>query len=200
MQKLCTIALPRQPLCERREAFRPTREGELARTYPLPLQHPPWRSVGVYIKGIAKGGVKNRNKGGCKRLFAFVHFCSRLLAFACVCASAFAFVCQRLSAFVCVCSHLLTPPLLRPPLRDTDILGVCQWPLYFCKSIATSIFLLSYQNWDTVFRREVWQLETETLISRSVQNSMLVERSPNHQMRTKIRISGCSDAQMGAVS
>ena len=53
-------------------------------------------------------------------MFAFVHVCSRLLAFACVFASAFACVCQRLSAFVCVCSHLLTPPLLRPPLRDTD--------------------------------------------------------------------------------
>ena len=64
---------------------------------------------------IAKGGVKNRNKGGCKRLFAFVHVCSRLLAFACVFASAFACVCQRLSAFVCVCSHLLTPPFVAPP-------------------------------------------------------------------------------------
>ena len=56
-------------------------------------------------KGIAKGGVKNRNKGGCKRLFAFVHVCSRLLAFVCVFASAFACVCPRLSAFACVCSH-----------------------------------------------------------------------------------------------
>ena len=73
------------------------------------------------IRGLQGGGVKNRNKGGCKRLFAFVHVCSRLLAFACVFASAFACVCLRLSAFVCVCSHLLTPPLplLRPPLRDT---------------------------------------------------------------------------------
>ena len=67
------------------------------------------------IKGIAKGGVKNRNKGGCKRLFAFVRVCSRLLAFACVCASAFACVCPRLSAFACVCSHLLTPPFVAPP-------------------------------------------------------------------------------------
>ena len=65
--------------------------------------------------GDCKGGVKNRNKGGCKRLFAFVHVCSRLLAFACVCASAFACVCQRLSAFVCFCSHLLTPPFVAPP-------------------------------------------------------------------------------------
>ena len=66
---------------------------------------------------IAKGGVKNRNKGGCKRLFAFVHVCSRLLAFACVFASAFACVCLRLSAFARIC---LRPPLLPPPLRDTE--------------------------------------------------------------------------------
>ena len=67
------------------------------------------------IKGIAKGGVKNRNKGGCKRLLAFVHVCSRLLAFACVFASAFACVCPLLSAFAYVCSHLLTPPFVAPP-------------------------------------------------------------------------------------
>ena len=66
-------------------------------------------TVGTVFKGIAKGGVKNRNKGRCKRLFAFVHVCSRLLAFACVCASAFACVCPLLSALACVCSHLLTP-------------------------------------------------------------------------------------------
>ena len=53
-------------------------------------------------------------------MFAFVHVCSRSLAFACVFASAFACVCPLLSAFACVCSHLLAPPLLRPPLRDTD--------------------------------------------------------------------------------
>ena len=68
-----------------------------------------------FSKGIAKGGVKNRNKGGCKRLFAFVHVCSRLLAFVCVFASAFACVCPCLSAFACVCSHLLTPPFVAPP-------------------------------------------------------------------------------------
>ena len=28
-------------------------------------------------------------------------------------------VCQRLSVFACICSHLLTPPLSRPPLRDS---------------------------------------------------------------------------------
>ena len=54
------------------------------------LGHPlnlggPWayseitRKVKITLnKGIAKGGVKNRNKGGCKRLFAFVHVCSHL--------------------------------------------------------------------------------------------------------------------------
>ena len=72
-------------------------------------------------KGIAKGGVKNRSKGGCKRLFAFVHVCSRLLAFACVCLPlhllAFVSVCLRLFAFARIC---LRPSLLRPPLRDTE--------------------------------------------------------------------------------
>ena len=34
-----------------------------------------------FSKGIAKGGLLKNNKGGCKRLFAFVHACSRLLAF-----------------------------------------------------------------------------------------------------------------------
>ena len=72
-------------------------------------------NLGDLFKGIAKGGVKNRNKGGCKRLSAFVHVCSRLLAFACVFASAFACVCPLLSAFACVCSHLLTPPFVAPP-------------------------------------------------------------------------------------
>ena len=75
-----------------------------------------------HTKGIAKGGVKNRNKGGCKRLFAFVHVCSRLLAFACVFASAFACVCRRLSAFVCVCLRLLAfacVPLCCAPLCVT---------------------------------------------------------------------------------
>ena len=62
--------------------------------------------------GIAKGGVKNRIKGRCKRLFAFVHVCSHLLAFACVFASALACVCLRLLAFARIC---LRPPLLRPP-------------------------------------------------------------------------------------
>ena len=75
-------------------------------------------------RGIAKGDVKNRNKGGCKRLFAFVHGCSRLLAFACVFASAFACVCLRLSAFVCVCLRLLAfayAPLCCAPLCVTLI-------------------------------------------------------------------------------
>ena len=62
--------------------------------------------------GVAKGGVRNRNKGGCKRLFVFVRVGSRLLTFACYFASAFACICQRLSVFVCICSHLLAPPFV----------------------------------------------------------------------------------------
>ena len=71
-----------------------------------------------FIKGIAKGGVKNRSKGGCKRLFAFVHVRSRLLAFAPLRLLAFVRVCLRLLAFARIC---LRPPLLRPPPRDTDL-------------------------------------------------------------------------------
>ena len=87
-------------------------------------KHPHGRLATRFSKGIAKGGVKNRNKGGWKRLFAFVHVCSRLLAFACVFASAFACVCRRLSAFVCVCLRLLAfayAPLCCAPL--------CLWTL-----------------------------------------------------------------------
>ena len=59
-----------------------------------------------------RGGVKKRNKGGCKRLFAHVFFAFsplRLLAFVCVCLRLFAFA--RIG---------LRPALLHPPLRDTD--------------------------------------------------------------------------------
>ena len=69
----------------------------------------------VFSTAGSFGGVKNHNKGGCKRLFTFVCVCPRLLAFACVFASAFACVCPRLSAFACVCSHLLAPPFVAPP-------------------------------------------------------------------------------------
>ena len=65
--------------------------------------------LGVLIRGLQRGGVKNHNKRGCKRLFTFVCVCPRLLAFACVFASAFACVCLRLSAFARIC---LRPPLL----------------------------------------------------------------------------------------
>ena len=69
-------------------------------------------------KGIAKGGgVKNRNKGGCKRLFASVHVCLRLFAFSPLRLLAFVSVCLRLFAFARIC---LRPPLLRPPLRDAE--------------------------------------------------------------------------------
>ena len=82
--------------------------------------------VTLGLRGLQRGGVKNRNKGGCKRLFAFVHVCSRLLAFAlrllafaCVCLRLRLCVCLRLSAFVCVCLRLLAfayAPLCCPPL------------------------------------------------------------------------------------
>ena len=67
--------------------------------------------------GPAEG--KNRHKGGCKRLFAFVHVCSRLLA--CVYLRFRLCVCLRLSAFVCVRSHFAYPPLCCAPLCVTLI-------------------------------------------------------------------------------
>ena len=60
-------------------------------------------------KGIAKGGVKNRNKG---------RVCLHLLAFSPLRLLAFVSVCLRLFAFARIC---LRPPLLRPHLRDTEI-------------------------------------------------------------------------------
>ena len=68
-------------------------------------------------KGIAKGSVRNRNKGGYKRLLAFVRICSRLLAFSPLRLLAFVSVCLHLPAFARIC---LRPPLVCPPLRDTD--------------------------------------------------------------------------------
>ena len=50
----------------------------------------------LHNKGILKGGVRNCNRWGCKRLLAFVRACSRLLAFSP----------PRLFAFVNVCLHL----------------------------------------------------------------------------------------------
>ena len=74
---------------------------------------------------LPKGGVRSRNKGGCKRLLAFVRVCPRLLAFARGCLRLLALSPLRLLAFVNVCPQLfafaricLRPPLLRPPLRD----------------------------------------------------------------------------------
>ena len=75
------------------------------------------------IKGIAKGSVKNRNKGGvsvCLRVSTFAHFCSCLFAFAPLRLLAFVRVCLRLLAFARIC---LRPPLLRPPLCDTERLN-----------------------------------------------------------------------------
>ena len=69
-----------------------------------------------------KGGVKNRNKRGCKRLFAFVCVCSRLFTFVHVCLLFRLCVCLRLSAFLCVCSRLRAfayAPLCCTPLCVT---------------------------------------------------------------------------------
>ena len=76
-----------------------------------------------FFKGIAKGAAKNRSKGGGgRRLFAFVHVCSHLLAFSPLRLLAFVSVCLRLFAFARIC---LRPPLLPPPLRDTDLSRNC---------------------------------------------------------------------------
>ena len=121
----------------------------------------PWK-MGM-LKGIAKGGVKNRNKGGCKRLFAFVCVCPRLLAFACVFASAFACVCQRLSAFVCVCSHLLTPPFVAPP-------SAWHWMLMYLPQLRDDSFLAP---------RRFFNCPPRNLASILVlQNSFWVQTSP----------------------
>ena len=94
----------------------------------------------LFAMGIANGGVKNRNKGGCKRLFAFVHVCSRLLAFSPLRLLAFVSVCLRLFAFACIC---LRPPLLRPPLRGSDLRS---------RSSSAIIFLILRRE----IRWEIW--------------------------------------------
>ena len=64
-------------------------------------------------KWIAKGGVRKRNKGGCKRLLAFVHVCLRLFASSPLRLRAF---CQRLCAFARFCLRpLCCVPLCVPP-------------------------------------------------------------------------------------
>ena len=95
-----------------------------------------FREVHPCLRGLQMGGVKTTIKGG-------VSVCLRLSTFACVCLRFRLCVCLRLSVFVCVCSHLLAPPLLRPPLRDTDSLhgSVCSGPHQYDK-IATQIFVL----------------------------------------------------------
>ena len=76
-------------------------------------------------KEIAKGGCKkNAIKGGvsvCLRLSTFARVCLCLLAFSPLRLLAFVSVCLRLFAFARIC---LRPPLLRPPLRDTEKKGV----------------------------------------------------------------------------
>ena len=68
------------------------------------------------INGIAKGGVRNRNKGGCKHLFAFVLVYSGLLAFSPLRLLAFVSVCLRLFAFARLFAYA---PLCRAPLCVT---------------------------------------------------------------------------------
>ena len=63
-------------------------------------------------KTAIKGGVSV-----CLRLSAFARVCLRLLAFAPLRLLAFVRVCLRLLAFPRIC---LRPPLLHPPLRDTE--------------------------------------------------------------------------------
>ena len=66
------------------------------------------------------GGVRNHSKGGCKRLFAFVHVCSR---FACACLRFRLCVCLRFSTLVCVCLRLLAfayTPLCCAPVTLTQ--------------------------------------------------------------------------------
>ena len=68
------------------------------------------------VKLVLPSNESYESKMGCNRTLATVLWvCSRLLAFDCVFASVFACVCLRLFARIC-----LRPPLLRPPLRDTD--------------------------------------------------------------------------------
>ena len=71
--------------------------------------------------GDCKGGcTKTAIRGGvsvCLRLSTFARICLRLLAFSPLRLLAFVSVCLRLFAFARIC---LRPPLLRPPLRDTD--------------------------------------------------------------------------------
>ena len=55
------------------------------------------------------------------RLSTFARVCLRLLAFSPLRLLAFVSVCLRLFAFARIC---LRPPLLRPPLRDTEWLAM----------------------------------------------------------------------------
>ena len=91
-----------------------------------------------YFKGIAKGGAKTHNKGGvsvCLRLSTFARVCLRLLAFSPLRLLAFVCVCLRLFAFARIC---LRPPLLRPPLRDTDICFI------FVRSVVLLLFFFLF--------------------------------------------------------
>ena len=61
----------------------------------------------------------------CLRLSTFARVRLRLLAFSPLRLLAFVSICLRLLAFARIC---LRPPLLRPPLRDTDLhKNVLKW-------------------------------------------------------------------------
>ena len=72
------------------------------------------------LRGLQRAGVRNHNKGGvsvCLRLPTFARVCLRFRLCACLRLSTFVCVCLRLFALARIC---LRPPLLRPPLRDTE--------------------------------------------------------------------------------
>ena len=87
-------------------------------------------------------------KGGCERLFAFVHVCSRLLAFAGVFAFAFVNVCQRLFALARICSC----PLCRAPLCVTLAI-FCSFLTWILKTIGLPKY---YKMWENVKHGTFW--------------------------------------------
>ena len=106
----------------------PTFRENCAGAPPAQISH----NLCTFFKGIAKGGVKNRNKQGgvsvCLRLSTFSCVCLRFRL--CVFASAFVCFCLRLFAFARIC---LLPALLRPPLWEKLNLGVSKpgcFPLF----------------------------------------------------------------------
>ena len=98
------------------------------------------------------------------RLSTFARVCLRLLAFSPLRLLAFVSVCLRLFAFARIC---LRPPLLRPPLRDTDgsvclIRVACerssQLPLSVRKGFALSALLIELSVRKKLSLR-IWKLQ-----------------------------------------